>query len=122
MKAHADFQQASHGAIQDRASRRRPQNARQDFQQRRFARAIVADDTDGMSGGDLETEFVERKKRFARLSAGKALAQFVREDGRPHTRSAIKSSKCRNKITAAVANTIAEQNDIRNNIESSGAP
>ena len=63
MKAGADFEQRDDAAAQDGAPAGRFGDAREDFQQRGFARAVAADDADDFAGIDREGDVLQRPER-----------------------------------------------------------
>src|SRR2546423_3928272 len=65
MKARADFEQASDATEKFYTARRRSCNAREDFQERRSARAVVSDDADEFALSDFEVDAVERPQSLA---------------------------------------------------------
>src|SRR5689334_2994691 len=59
MKAGADFEQARDPTVKLNASFRGFDDARQDLQQRRLARAVAADDADDLARCDLEVDILQ---------------------------------------------------------------
>ncbi len=60
VEAGADFEQTPHAAAQPDVAGRRLGDAAEDFEQRRFARAVAADHADDLAGLDLERHVLER--------------------------------------------------------------
>src|ERR1017187_1022495 len=54
MKTRADLQQAAHAALEAHAPERRLGDAREDLEQRAFARAVTADNADHFALADFE--------------------------------------------------------------------
>ena len=75
------FEQAADAAEDRRAPARRPGDPREDLQQRRLAGAVPADDPDGLAGGDLEGDVLERPQELvaARPAAAEAAGREPRE-------------------------------------------
>ncbi len=59
VEAHAEFEERRHGAVDVHRAAVRRVDARQHLEQRRLARAVVADDAEELALGDVEGDVVE---------------------------------------------------------------
>src|SRR5882672_2803437 len=83
MKTRANFQQTADASEELDFAGRGFGNARKNFQQRRFARAVATDDADQLALSNFEVDIAERPERLMAIAALE-LAEWSRDDAADH--------------------------------------
>jgi hypothetical protein len=91
MKAGADFEQASHAAVDRHPSFTRLGDARKNFQKRRLAGSIAAANAEDFAAFDLEAHILERPKLLSCVASddGFLFAELRSIAGGPGTQRAV---------------------------------